>query len=110
AEASYGEVYRLSLKSSLPGFSASDESVLKILPLKPPPHELGVSNIDMMSEVENVASEVRLLQRMTDIPGFTNFRDVRVLQGRPPAAIAKAWKSFNKSQPKDKKSFFPDPS
>ncbi|KAF1816410.1 hypothetical protein P152DRAFT_478956 [Eremomyces bilateralis CBS 781.70] len=110
AEASYGEVYRLALKSSLPGFTAADESVLKILPLKLPPYEGEPSNIEIMSDIENVASEVRLLQRMTDIPGFTNFRDIRVLQGRPPAPIIKAWKAFNKARPKGQKSLFPDPS
>ncbi|KAK5698388.1 hypothetical protein LTR17_023723, partial [Elasticomyces elasticus] len=36
AEASFGEVYRLSLLEQLPGLSASDESVFKVIALQPP--------------------------------------------------------------------------
>jgi len=118
AEASYGEVYRLSLKSHVQGFTKSDESVLKIIALKPPAPAPGRNGkIDkrhstktaMMSAVENVVSEIRLLQRMTSTPGFTNFRDVRVLRGRPSKMFADAWKAFNKTRPKGDKSIFPDP-
>jgi len=37
AEASYGEVYRLSLLAPHPQFTSADESVLKVLALKPSP-------------------------------------------------------------------------
>ena len=116
AEASYGEVYRLVLKSSHAEFGSSDESVLKILALKPPPqHKSGTNpkarseKESFMSSVDNVVAEVKLLQRMVDIPGFTNFRDIRVLKGRPSKAFAKAWKAFNAARPKGEKSLFPDP-
>jgi serine/threonine-protein kinase haspin len=116
AEASYGEVYRLCLKHTHPKFTTSDESVLKILPLKPPPTSTRKKTAAQlnrelqMSEVQNVASEVQLLQRMSPIPGFTNFRGVLVLHGRPSKVFADAWKTFNKAQPKGEKSVFPDPS
>ena len=116
AEASYGEVYRLCLKQAHPKFTSSDESVLKILPLKPPPTTMKKktkaqrNREQQMSEVENVASEVQLLQRMSPIPGFTNFRGVLVLRGRPSEGFVDAWKAFNRAQPKGEKSVFPDPS
>jgi serine/threonine-protein kinase haspin len=117
AEASYGEVYRLKLKSNHPEFNTSDESVLKILALKPEQqHEQrNKSNAQaekesLMSSIDNVIAEVKLLQRMVDIPGFTNFRDIRVLKGRPSKAFATAWKKFNSERSKNEKSIFPDPS
>jgi serine/threonine-protein kinase haspin len=116
AEASYGEVYRLVLKSDNVAFSSGDESVLKVLALKPPAGNGGkkipksqVEKESFMSSVDNVVAEVKLLQRMADIPGFTNFRDIRVLKGRPSKAFAKAWKTFNAARAKGDKSMFPDP-
>ena len=127
AEASYGEVYRLSLKESIPGFTKADESVLKIIALKPPlitqdspstrivcermskKEKAYEEKIAWMSPVSSVLSEVQLLQRMTPVPGFTNFREVRVLQGRPGPPFVAAWKAFNKSRPRGQKSIFPDP-
>lgn len=115
AEASYGEVYRLCLKQAHPNFTSSDESVLKILPLKPPPtskkkRAAQKRREEQMSEVASVASEVKLLQRMSPIPGFTNFRGVLALKGRPSRAFVDAWKVFNMAQPDGEKSVFPDPS
>lgn len=122
AEASYGEVYRLSLKTVHPGLSASDESVLKIIALKPPEATTAKKGgkktkaqraleekIAGMSAVEAVAGEIKLLQRMAHVPGFTNFRDVRVLQGAPPASFAAAWRAWNEGREGDKRSIFPDP-
>ena len=127
AEASYGEVYRLTLKNDSSQFSKADESVLKIIALRP--RSLGNNSacsdpsimtaaerrleariqkrMSAMSAAEDVASEVRLLQRMSTVPGFTNFRDVKVVQGRPPKPFVQAWRTFNKEV---KKSLFPDPS
>ncbi|KAF2673335.1 hypothetical protein BT63DRAFT_421494 [Microthyrium microscopicum] len=115
AEASYGEVYRLKLKARHPLFTVSDESVLKVLALKPPPTNRKKTKAqqnkeDFMSAVDNVAAEVKLLQRMADIPSFTNFRDVRVLRGRPSPVFAKAWAAFNEEREEEDKSVFPDPS
>jgi serine/threonine-protein kinase haspin len=125
AEASYGEVYRLSLKTSIPGLTKSDESVLKIMALKPSPERCPTiapdgtmskadtarhDKIAWMSSPASVLSEVQLLQLMTPIPGFTNFRELRVLQGRPAPAFVRAWKQYNKSKRKGEKSVFPDPS
>jgi len=116
AEASYGEVYRLSMKDARPGFTRTDESVLKIIALKPPAdiNDGGKSRtgkawqtkIAAMSTIEDVVGEVRLLQRMSPVPGFTNFRECRVMEGRLPTQFIAAWKDFDKNV---KKSQFADP-
>ncbi|KAL1633573.1 hypothetical protein SLS58_011025 [Diplodia intermedia] len=126
AEASYGEVYRLSLRDrEQVGLSASDESVLKVIALKPPikkgagsktkkkrktkAERLAEEKIEGMSSVESVAGEIRLLQRMAHVPGFTNFRDVRVLKGCPAESFARAWREWNDGREEEKRSIFPDP-
>ena len=131
AEASFSEVYRLSATS--PATGIKEESVLKLVALKTPPdaplpsqiHERAVRDREgqmeketaereekdqFKSHVADVLSEVKLLQNLNIIPGFTNFRDLMVLQGRPSASFNNAWKSWNKARPRGKKSYFPDPS
>lgn len=117
AEASYGEVYRLALLSSKSLLTKADESVLKIIALKPPPaakkkmSKTAKKRTEMMSSPEDVASEVRLMQQMTCIPGFTNFREICILQGRPGESFVSAWSHWNDSQKAKGKesSVFPDP-
>ncbi|KAK6424500.1 hypothetical protein LTR95_016387, partial [Oleoguttula sp. CCFEE 5521] len=125
AEASFGEVYRLTWRPDLPFDSPTStlrdqESVLKVIALKAPADTIprakrerkkALKKAAAMSKPEDVASEVRLLQRMTSIPGYTNFRDVRVLSGRPGEPFINAWKSYNADQKAANKdmSIFPDP-
>ena len=135
AEASYGEVYRLALrKEKVLGLNESEikgrneaanmttgESVMKVIPLDAPIiKDLNSSMIsspppspDPMpsSAVSAVTSEVQLLRRMATVPGFTNFRDVRVVYGRPGQAFIDAWRDFREEKllPKDEDSAFPDP-
>ncbi|KAG9193729.1 serine/threonine-protein kinase haspin [Alternaria panax] len=131
AEASFSEVYRLSAIS--PANGVKEESVLKVVALKTPPavplpsqlHTRAVRDRDAQlekemeqreqedaykSQVDDVASEVKLLQNLTHIPGFTVFRDLTIVQGRPSASFNDAWKTWNKARPRGKKSEFPDPS
>jgi serine/threonine-protein kinase haspin len=131
AEASYSEVYRLSATS--PKSESSNESVLKLVALKTPPDAPLPSQTQgrkardparqakndlkareeqdqWKSDINDVHSEVKLLQNLNHIPGFTNFREVTILQGRPTTTFVNAWKAWNKGRPKGKKSEFPDPS
>lgn len=119
AEASFGEVYRLSLLEDISDFCSTDESVFKVIPLTPAVDALPLDKRkraaalrrgEGMTAPHDVATEVKLLQRMSSIPGFTNFRDIRVLQGRPPLAFIEAFKAWNSSQKAKKKelSHFPD--
>ncbi|ORY12925.1 hypothetical protein BCR34DRAFT_562832 [Clohesyomyces aquaticus] len=138
AEASFGEVYRLTVKNSLP--NSPGESVLKIMAIKSPPnaylHNIGCpptrsrrnaitaeilaethkeaaareEKDEGKSEVGDIRSEVLLLQNLNPIPGFTNFRELTILQGRPSPSFSNAWKAWNKARHRGKKSVFPDPS
>jgi serine/threonine-protein kinase haspin len=131
AEASFSEVYRLS--AIHPASTSNQESVLKVVALKTPPNaplpcqlhtrtardRQGQVAKEMAereesdqwkSEVTDVLSEVKLLQNLNHIPGFTNFRDLTILQGRPSPAFGDAWRAWNKSRARGKKSEFPDPS
>ncbi|KAF2032157.1 hypothetical protein EK21DRAFT_99248 [Setomelanomma holmii] len=130
AEASFSEVYRLSASSTTP--VCNQESVLKVVALKTPPKaplpcqsqtrairdresqmakEVAerAENDQWKSEVADVLSEAKLLQNLNHIPGFTNFRDLTLLQGRPSQSFAKACKVWNQARPRGKKSEFPDP-
>lgn len=120
AEASFSEVYRLLPLKHVPGLSSNDESVFKVIPLRPPDSTLptekrkraaALKKGENMSLPDHVANEVKLLHRMSNIPGFTNFRDVRIVQGRPPKPFVKAFKEFNALQKAKRKqlSLFPDP-
>jgi serine/threonine-protein kinase haspin len=130
AEASYSEVYRLTATSKTSGFT--NESVLKLIPLKTPPdaplacqlqerqtrdpakqlmkeREAREEEDAWKSPADDVRSEVKLLQNLNHIPGFTQFRELTVLQGRPSASFNSAWKAWNSIRPRGKKSQFPDP-
>ncbi len=118
AEASYGEVYRLSSKSSK---TKSSESVFKIIPLQPPPLLPGQRsrgkkrNLSYMSTISSVTSEISLLRRMSPIPGFTSFRGASVMRGPLPPPFTSAWKAYKQLQKEGLKkivdggSMFPDP-
>ncbi|KAF2114139.1 hypothetical protein BDV96DRAFT_577656 [Lophiotrema nucula] len=135
AEASFSEVFRLKVRSAVPGIG-QEESVLKLIALRTPPNapldhagktttrtrgkadaarqvkrELAAreEKDEWKSHVEDVLGEVRLLQNLNHIPGFTNFRELALVQGRPSATFGQAWRDWNRGRPKGKKSQFPDP-
>ncbi|KAI9852769.1 MAG: hypothetical protein M1838_005527 [Thelocarpon superellum] len=107
AEASYGEVYRLSYRDN-PDSPVLLESILKVVALKPQkgtgPRKLKTGH---MSAVQDVAMEVENLLRLNEIPGFTNFRDVFVLSGRMPQRFVEAWMTYVSN---GAETLFPDPS
>jgi serine/threonine-protein kinase haspin len=130
AEASFSEVYRLStvIKSGI-----QSDRVLKIVALKTPSAAPLPSQIQSCaarnresqlrkekaqheeqdqwkSRVEDVLTEVKLLQNLTHHSGFNVFRNLTIIQGRPSTTFSYAWKAWNKSQPHGKKSEFLDPS
>ncbi|KAF2276296.1 uncharacterized protein EI97DRAFT_377961 [Westerdykella ornata] len=139
AEASFSEVYRLRARAALPSRHANESVLkvvaLRTPPNAPLPsehyHDYHLTRqlktkADMKkqlakerakrqqddewkSHVDDVHGEVRLLQNLNHIPGFTQFREVTVLQGRPSESFVRAWREWNKPRPKEKKSQFPDP-
>ncbi|KAE9987428.1 hypothetical protein EG328_002784 [Venturia inaequalis] len=119
AEASYGEVYRLKLLAPIPDLTSTGESVLKVMVVKPDPGTEDKTKKksmaqeereERMSEMASVESEVKLLRRMAEVPGFTNFRALHVLKGRPPQPFVDTWKEWNAGRKRGDKSVFPDPS
>lgn len=116
AEASYGEVYRLSFRQSTDGFARLQESVLKVVALTPPASILATNKTarrraEWQSQPDDVANEVRLLRHMTCIPGYTNFRDVSIVKGVPGDLFVDAWHSWSDNRVAQGKeaSIFPHP-
>lgn len=134
AEASYGEVYRLtpcdtvlvdSIASTPSKANRRANSVLKVVALKPLPlrpfSSRGQSQsarsktaytkaqqerIASMTSVQDMAGEIRLLQRMSPIPGFADLRSAHLLQGVLPPVFVQAWREW---QNEERVSEFPDP-
>jgi len=117
AEASYSEVYRLLRKVPLSSIPHLNEVVLKVIQLRPerPKDKKRYNKTQLrriqndMTDISRVVTEVEIMQRMADIPGFTDIRGMRVLQGRPAGRFIDACSDWNATQPEDKQSYFPDP-
>ena len=97
AESSFAEVYKVT----------NDEgtSVLKIMALKPP-NGPG-SQRETAVPVESVVSEVLIMDMLAEIPGFLEFKDAHIIEGRPPKAIREA---YDAHVTKKGNSYFPKPS
>ena len=88
-DGSYANVFKLSSKSS-----AEEYSIAKLIPLRPK-RGLGSRSVDLTT-IENAASEVRLLAKLSGITGFTDFRRAMLLRGQLPQAFRTACKAFEK--------------
>lgn len=82
AEASYAEVYRVTTKSF-------ESSIIKILQLRVPADEASYE-IETANVVENVVSEIRIMNALTEVPGFVTFKGTYIVQGPPTKQIADA--------------------
>ncbi|KAI9640005.1 hypothetical protein NHQ30_011564 [Ciborinia camelliae] len=82
AEASYAEVFRIT--------NPAGSSILKLLRLKVPTDPTS-KRCDTAIKVETVVSEMRLMNALTEIPGFVKFKDAHIVEGKPPAAFVKAY-------------------
>ena len=88
-DGSYANVFRLSSRSS-----TEEYSIAKLIPLRPK-RGLGSRSLDLTT-IENAASEVRLLAKLSGINGFTDFRRAMLLRGQLPQAFRTACKAFEK--------------
>ncbi|KAI9742573.1 MAG: hypothetical protein M1818_003713 [Claussenomyces sp. TS43310] len=95
AESSFAEVYKVK--------NDAGTSVLKLMALKPPKGP--GSRSDWALPVESVISEVMILNIMTELRGFLEFKEAHIIDGRPPKAIAEAYEAFAA----EKETFFPKP-
>ncbi|ELR06928.1 hypothetical protein VC83_05936 [Pseudogymnoascus destructans] len=88
-ESSYAEIYTL--------HNPSGSSILKILALRPPRGP--GSRRETACKVEDVLSEVAILDLVTDVSGFVVFRGVFVARGGVPAGVVRAWEGWNDNPP-----------
>ncbi|OBT70570.1 hypothetical protein VF21_10436 [Pseudogymnoascus sp. 05NY08] len=75
----------------------SGSSILKILALRPPRGP--GSRRETACKVEDVLSEVAILDLVTDVGGFVVFRGVFVARGGVPAGVVRAWEGWNDKPP-----------
>ncbi|KFX91081.1 hypothetical protein O988_07925, partial [Pseudogymnoascus sp. VKM F-3808] len=88
-ESSYAEIYTL--------HNPSGSSILKILALRPPRGP--GSRRETACKVEDVLSEVAILDLVTEVPGFVVFRGVFVAKGGVPKGVVEAWEGWNDKPP-----------
>lgn len=88
-DGSYANVFKLSSKSN-----AEEYSIAKLIPLRPK-RGLGSRSVDLTT-IDNAASEIRLLAKLSGIKGFTDFRRAMLLRGQLPLAFRSACKAFEK--------------
>ncbi|THV45440.1 hypothetical protein BGAL_0488g00020 [Botrytis galanthina] len=97
AEASYAEVFRIT--------NPVGSSILKLLRLKVPTDPTSKKS-DTAIKVDTVVSEMRLMNALTEIPGFVKFKDAHIVEGKPPAAFVTAYEGHLDA---GGESYFPHP-
>ncbi|KAF4622651.1 hypothetical protein G7Y89_g14377 [Cudoniella acicularis] len=97
AEASYAEVYRIE--------AYQQTSILKMIRLQSPtdPDSLHISSA---IKISSVLSELRIMNALTEIPGFVTFKDAHLIQGKTTDFFKRAYNEY--AEEKDG-SEFPDP-
>lgn len=87
AEGSFGSVFRMSDKKN-----SQPETIGKLMPLRA---KSGIGSRKFSNTaIEAAASEVKLLELMSDVPGFVVFRDAEVLIGALPRALQNEYRAF----------------
>lgn len=98
AEASYAEVYRISTDSGT--------SILKVMRLQSP-HDTESLELETAIKIKSVISEIRIMNALTELPGYVKFKDAHLIQGKSTKLFKNAYKAHeNKSK---HGSFFPSP-
>lgn len=77
---------------------SEDLVILKLIPIKPPKPAKNKIEWGDMTTVENALSEYRLLNAMTEISGFVEFRKASVLYGALPIRLSSAIERFRKDK------------
>lgn len=106
AEASFAEVYRITTQYG--------SSILKVMQVK---LDSDPSTIDSYTavEIKSIVAEIRIMNALTEIPGFVSFKDAHLVHGKPGTALADAWKAHSlqvaDGDPDDptQNSYFPSP-
>lgn len=82
-EGSYGEVYRATNDEG-------ESAIFKLLPLRA---RKGVGS-RIYTRIEDAANEVQVLQKMSEVPGFVEFRGACLLHGPMPKHFISEWKAY----------------
>jgi serine/threonine-protein kinase haspin len=104
AEASYAEVYRVTSWKTRK--ESERTSILKIMRLISP-HDPSSYECETAMEVGNVVSEFRIMNALTELPGFVTFKGAFLIQGQPGKHYFKAWDKFHHESKEG--SYFTDP-
>lgn len=107
AEASYAEVYRIIEDKSACVDQEPRSSILKVMRLQTrrDPTSLESENA---SRVEDVVSEIRIMNALTEIPGYVQFKEAYIVKGETEPFLTKAWEDHNRTSKEG--SYFPHPS
>ncbi|TVY54784.1 putative serine/threonine-protein kinase haspin-like protein [Lachnellula cervina] len=101
AEASYAEVYRITIPSG-------ETSIIKVMRIQSP-SDPASSTSDTAIRVENIVSEVRIMNTLTELPGFVRFKDAHIILGRSVQAFIDAYEHREEMCKADRASLFPHP-
>ncbi|KAF8859005.1 hypothetical protein BDZ45DRAFT_371303 [Acephala macrosclerotiorum] len=94
AEASYAEVYRVT--------NSEGTSILKIMRVKLP--EVSQSlHISTAVDVTDLLSEIRIMNALTEHPGFVKFKDAHLVKGQTPRCLITAWREHQDNLEEDVK-------
>ena len=86
-DGSYANVFKLSFKKN-----PQDYSIAKLIPLRP---KRGPgSRSPGLTTVENAASELRVMAKLSGVTGFTDFRRAMLLRGQLPWSFRNAVRAF----------------
>lgn len=91
-DGSYADVYKLA-PTALP---ETESAIGKLIPIRAEKKPL---RGEVMTTIEEAVTEIRLLEMVTEIPGFVEFRGARVLYGPLPKLITAPTEAFNKRHP-----------
>ena len=95
AQGSFGSILRTQMKSDPSNFT-----VCKLMPIK---HGEGTgSDGSLQTYIKDAAAEVRVLDRMSESPGFVQFRSAHVLEGELPSFLVDMSHEWDNDHPKDK--------
>lgn len=95
AQGSFGSILRTQMKSDPSNFT-----VCKLMPIKP--REVTDSAGSLQTYIKDAAAEIRVLDKMSESPGFVQFRSAHVLKGKLPSFLRDMFHKWDKVHPKDK--------
>ena len=82
-EGSYGEVYRAS-------DSSNQTVIFKLIPLR----SMKGPGSRSRTSIKDAVNEVKLLEKMSQVPGFVEFRGACVLKGTMPTQLIEQWNAY----------------